>query len=145
VINEAAMGIQYILIKEAVRDEGTSYHYLPAEEDASINPELLFILKERLFPENSSVREGKSWTTDAPYRETRSAIEKMKQAKVDVVEMEAGALYSFAKSKNKKVVCFAHITNSMAQMEFDFEKGLENGSIASLDLIYQTAIALMKT
>ncbi|MGH2565263.1 MAG: hypothetical protein ACRDE5_12160, partial [Ginsengibacter sp.] len=36
VITEAPQGIQYILIKGAVRDEGTSYHYLPAEEEASI-------------------------------------------------------------------------------------------------------------
>ena len=46
----------------------------------------------------------------------------MNQAKFDVVEMKAAALNSFAKSKNKKVICFAHITNYMTQRERDFER-----------------------
>ena len=45
--------------------------------------------------------ESKSWTTDAPYRETQSAIKKMKIKKVTCVEMESSALYAFAKAKNK--------------------------------------------
>lgn len=53
--------------------------------------------------------------------------------------MEASALYAFSKVKEKPVICFAHLTNSMAQQQGDFEKGAENGSLASLELIYQTA------
>jgi hypothetical protein len=47
-------------------------------------------------------------------------------------------LYAFGKAKKKPVVCFAHLTNSMAQQNGDFEKGAENGSLTSLELIYQT-------
>jgi hypothetical protein len=57
--------------------------------------------------------------------------------------MEASALYAFSKAKKKPVVCFAHLTNSMAQQNGDFEKGAENGSLTSLELIYQTARLLM--
>ena len=53
--------------------------------------------------------------------------------------MEASALYTFSKKKQKPVVCFAHVTNWMAQQHGDFEKGAENGSLTSLELIYQTA------
>jgi hypothetical protein len=53
--------------------------------------------------------------------------------------MEASALYAFSRTKEKQVVCFAHVTNSMAQQNGDFEKGAENGSLTSLELIYQTA------
>ena len=59
--------------------------------------------------------------------------------------MEAAALYAFAKTRQKKVVCFAHLTNNMAQDGDDFEKGIENGSIDSLELIYQTALCLHLT
>ena len=134
----------YILIKEAVRDEGTSYHYLPAGHVSGINKELLISLEKTLLKKSAHVLIGKSWTTDAPYRETPAAIENMKSADVNVVEMEAAALYAFAEAKNKKVICFAHITNSMAQNELDFEKGLENGSIASLQLIHLTAKSLLE-
>ena len=88
---------------------------------------------------NLSVQQGRSWTTDAPYRETATAILDAKSKGADCVEMEASALYAFSKVKFCKVVCFAHLTNSMAQQNGDFEKGAENGCLTSLELIYQTA------
>lgn len=87
----------------------------------------------------NAVERGKSWTTDAPYRETSSTIEDARRYGADCVEMEASALYAYSKSKAKRVICFAHLTNSMAQQNGDFEKGTENGSLTSLELIYQTA------
>ncbi|MFW5762074.1 MAG: hypothetical protein ACOCXH_13950 [Cyclobacteriaceae bacterium] len=65
---------------------------------------------------------AKSRTTDAPYRETLSAIESMKKENVSCVEMEAAALYAFATVKQKDVLCFAHLTNSMAQIEGDLKR-----------------------
>ncbi|MCB0483690.1 MAG: hypothetical protein KDC37_03930 [Flavobacteriales bacterium] len=78
---------------------------------------------------------AKSWTTDAPYRETESAIAAMRKEGVICVEMEAAALYSFATAKGKNVICFAHLTNTMAQQIGDFEKGEHFGSVATLNLI----------
>jgi purine-nucleoside phosphorylase len=59
----------------------------------------------------------------------------MKQDNVTCVEMEASALYAFAKAKNKEVICFAHMTNTMAQKEGDFEKGEDYGSPERIQLI----------
>jgi 2-polyprenyl-3-methyl-5-hydroxy-6-metoxy-1,4-benzoquinol methylase len=59
--------------------------------------------------------------------------------------MEAAALYAFAKAKKKDVVCFAHLTNTMAQTEGDFEKGEEMGSLDALELIHHTMQALKNT
>ncbi|MFA4922955.1 MAG: hypothetical protein WC557_02050, partial [Ignavibacteriaceae bacterium] len=70
------------------------------------------------------------------------AIESAKNNKSVCVEMEAAALYAFAKAKNKNVICFAHLTNTMAQREGDFEKGEEMGSLDTLELIYHTVKAL---
>ncbi len=143
IINKLPDSINYILIKEAVRDEGTSYHYLREGKVSGIDKELLTILEKTLIIRSPHVLIGNSWTTDAPYRETPTAIENMKRADVSVVEMEAAALYAFAAVKSKKVICFAHITNSMAQKGLDFEKGLENGSIASLQLVHLTVKSLL--
>jgi uridine phosphorylase len=142
IIKERNDQAEYILINEAIRDEGTSYHYLAPEQPSVITPLLLAKLSSTLLHKASNVRIGKSWTTDAPYRETASAIENMKSANVDVVEMEAAALYAFATAKGKSIICFAHITNTMAQEGIDFEKGLENGSIGSLQLIQLTIESL---
>ena len=49
--------------------------------------------------------------------------------------MEAASLYAFAEARQKPVICFAHITNQMACIEGDFEKGEADGSVDSLRLI----------
>ena len=59
----------------------------------------------------------------------------MKIKKVTCVEMESSALYAFAKAKNKDVICFAHLTNTMAQQKGDFEKGDDFGSLDTLKLV----------
>jgi len=141
IINEDLVTQKFALITEAVRDEGTSYHYLPPHKKSRVPDNLLESLKkEENDDDNASggfYFEGKSWTTDAPYRETESAIREMKKQHVVCVEMEAAALYAFAKKKQRDVVCFAHLTNSMAQEEGDFEKGEAFGSLETLELIVQ--------
>ena len=79
-----------------------------------------------------------SWTTDAPYRETLSSITVMKEQNITCVEMEAAALYALAEAKGYNILCFAHLTNSMAQKEGDFEKGEAFGSIDTLQLLMYT-------
>ena len=137
-------GSDFIIITESLRDEGTSYHYLPSDEKSEINSSLLSRLNPILSESNLFVSKGKSWTTDAPYRETQSAIDHAKSLGIIAVEMEAAALYAYAKAKNKSVVCFAHLTNTMAQQHGDFEKGEENGSVSALKLIEKTVEYLYK-
>ena len=131
IIKQLDSNKKFALITKAIRDEGTSYHYLPKNEPSELCQKLLKKLKnnENLWAE------VKSWTTDAPYRETMSTIDAMKKDNVTCVEMEASALYAFAKAKNKEVVCFAHLTNTMAQKEGDFEKGEDYGSPEIIQLI----------
>ena len=138
IINLPGENVRFVLINNALRDEGTSYHYLPPEEKATIQPSLLNRLHPLTETLGSGVAVGDSWTTDAPYRETSMAIDYAKNQGVTAVEMEASSLYAFAKARSKNVVCFAHLTNNMAQEGEDFEKGVENGSIDSLELIFQT-------
>ena len=66
---------------------------------------------------------GPTWTTDAPFRETAEAIEAAKRRGILAVEMEAAALYTFARARQAKVLCIAHVTNTMGQAAQDFEKG----------------------
>lgn len=138
IINPPPGNTKFIMIDKALRDEGTSFHYLPPDEEASINPGLLNQFSPLLNTEKMGVVSGKSWTTDAPYRETQAAINLAMAKGVNAVEMEAAGLYAFAQSHHMKVVCFAHLTNTMAQEGDDFEKGAENGSLESLQLIEES-------
>ena len=87
----------FVLIDRALRDEGTSYHYLPAAEFSDADPELLDLAERSLAELDVPIDRGATWTTDAPYRETGSAIQAMENLGLLAVEMEAAALYAFAK------------------------------------------------
>lgn len=134
----------FVLIERALRDEGTSYHYLPPSDYSYINNELLSVLEDAFF-ELIPVYRGATWTTDAPFRETGVAIEQARSQGILAVEMEASALYAFAQACHKAVVCFAHVTNQMGNIEGDFEKGIANGSRDALELIATTTKAWLST
>jgi hypothetical protein len=55
--------------------------------------------------------------------------------------MEAAGLYAFARARGRPVLCFAHVTNQLAVVEGDFEKGEADGSSASLNVIMAAASA----
>jgi uridine phosphorylase len=130
----------FVLIDRALRDEGTSYHYLPpaAFSEAPDSELLKSIERELANLTNLSVHRGPTWTTDAPYRETEAAIASARSLGALAVEMEAAALYAFANVARRAIVCFAHVTNSMAQTEGDFEKGEADGTVATLAIVAAT-------
>ena len=135
----------FVLIERALRDEGTSYHYLPPSDYSHLNPELLAMVKDKFSELTTPVYRGATWTTDAPFRETGIAIGQAQAEGILAVEMEAAALYAFAEARHKAVICFAHVTNQMGNIEGDFEKGEANGSRDALELIATTAKAWVHT
>jgi uridine phosphorylase len=129
----------FVLIERALRDEGTSYHYL-APATFSEAPQWITSLMDGAFVGlEISVERGAAWTTDAPFRETAAAVEAMRSRGLLAVEMEAAALYAFATARQKPVLCFAHVTNQMAQVHGDFEKGEADGTVQALAVILAAA------
>ena len=125
----------FVLIEQALRDEGTSHHYRSPERYASLDADLLDPVAAACQSVSQPVYTGTTWTTDAPFRETEAAIERARDEGIVAVEMEAAALYTFAAERNRSVVCFAHVTNEMGQGDGEFEKGDANGSTAALEAI----------
>jgi uridine phosphorylase len=125
----------FILIDRALRDEGTSYHYMPPARYSELCPELRALFLDARDRLDLPLYAGASWTTDAPFRETEQAIAACLAEGILAVEMEAAALYALAGTKALQIVCFAHVTNQMAQTEGDFEKGAAQGSLAALQVL----------
>ncbi len=125
----------FLLIEKALRDEGTSTNYLPPSEYSDVDPNILNWLAPALTASPIPIEHGASWTTDAPFRETQAAIDAARALGLHAVEMEAAALYAFAHARDKSVICFAHVTNQMASIQGDFEKGAANGSEDALTLL----------
>lgn len=132
----------FVLIDRALRDEGTSSHYLPPGRWSRLDETLAAKLDGAFAALPEPVLTGSSWTTDAPYRETAAAIAAAQDAGVACVEMEAAALYAYATARGRSVVCLAHITNTMATDGDDFEKGLDNGAHDALAIAVAVAAAL---
>jgi purine-nucleoside phosphorylase len=82
-----------------------------------------------------AVVSGGTWTTDAPFRETAGAIQAARDRGLLAVEMEAAALYAFASAKGARVLCIAHVTNTMGVSEQDFEKGQADGTADALMIL----------
>jgi uridine phosphorylase len=81
----------------AIRDEGTSYHYLPAGREVAPSPRALAAIESVLKANGHDYLLGKTWTTDALYRETRAKVERRKREGCLTVEMEAAAFFAVAK------------------------------------------------
>ena len=80
----------------AVRDEGTSYHYLPAAREIQAQRRAQGAVKEALSQAGMPFLEGKTWTTDGLYRETRAKVDRRIAEGCVTVEMEASALLAVA-------------------------------------------------
>lgn len=131
----------FVLIERALRDEGTSHQYQPPDQYAMLDSELRAAVENACSSVSRPVYTGATWTTDAPFRETETAIEYARSEGILAVEMEAAALYTFAAVQKQPVVCFAYVTNQMGQTDEDFEKGETEGSQDALEVIEVTAAA----
>jgi purine-nucleoside phosphorylase len=124
-----------------LRGEGTSYAYLPAAPYVDGDSALLSAVATELHRSGIEAIRGSTWTTDAPFRETRSALDAAENAGLKAIEMEIAALYAFARARARPIVCFALVTNQMAQSEGEFEKGADDGAEHALSLAAAAARA----
>ena len=89
-----------VLCDRALRDEGTSYHYLPPARSVAAHPALVEQIVAALVARGIGHSIGSTWTTDAPYRETRRAVEACRAEGVKTVEMETAALFAVGERLN---------------------------------------------
>ncbi|HTS41309.1 MAG TPA: nucleoside phosphorylase [Xanthobacteraceae bacterium] len=134
-INAVGNPPYFVVIDRALRDEGTSYHYAAPEAFAEADLDIVKTAMDALTDKGLRVFAGASWTTDAPFRETAAAIAASRAKGLLAVEMEAAALYTFARKRNKAVLCLAHVTNTMGLADRDFEKGEADGTADALMIL----------
>jgi uridine phosphorylase len=100
-----------VLCKDACSDEGTSVHYLPGQDTFSSTSSASERMK-KFFPQ---VREVRTWTTDAPFRETRSKVEHFTKQGCTIVEMEASALFALAQFRSFEVTALFAISDELKE------------------------------
>lgn len=129
-----------IIPNSAIRDEGTSYHYEKSSREIKVNPKYKEEFKSICEEHSYSYIEGKVWTTDAPYRETRSKVLKRKEEGCICVEMECSALRAVANFRNRELFQFFYAADNLDNAKWDKrslgneEKLSEKGRIILLAL-----------
>lgn len=108
-----------IVVSSAVRDEGVSYHYLPPGREVTANQHGVSALVKTLESRGVPYRVGKTWTTDAPYRETAKKIASRREEGCAVVEMESAALIAVAQFRGALFGQALYGGDDLSGMEWD--------------------------
>ncbi len=109
----------FVLVDKAIRDEGTSYHYLKPTREVKANQEVLKNLSTFLNEHQVPFIIGKTWTTDAFYRETKEKIALRKSEGAITVEMEQSAMIAVCEFRNVKYGALLYGGDDVSQEFWD--------------------------
>ena len=111
-----------IIVTSALRDEGVSYHYLPPGREVQANPVGVAALTETMEQKGIPYRLGKTWTIDAPYRETKAKVSSRRQEGCLTVEMEAASLMAVAQFRGIVLGQVLYGGDDLSGVEWDGRK-----------------------
>jgi len=117
---DADIAVGHIIVPAAaVRDEGTSYHYLPPAREVSASPDAIAAIEKVLRAHNCAYIVSKTWTTDAYYRETPAKIQRRKAEGCLAVEMEAAAFFAVAQFRGIQLAQLLYGGDDVSSGEWD--------------------------
>lgn len=139
VLDQAAVQDKIIIPLSAVRDEGTSYHYIPPSEEIRTEEDsvhkLEFCLKKLGLPYVT----GKTWTTDAVYRETRKVLKERREQGCVAVEMEISAALAVAQFRQVRILPFLYGADNLDADEWEC-RDLKEYGIAGVHKYFELAL-----
>jgi purine-nucleoside phosphorylase len=133
-----------IVVNQAIRDEGTSYHYLPASKTITADMQLVDQLVSAIRARGGSCSVGTTWTTDAPYRETVEEIRQYQSEGVKTVEMESAGLFTIGKVRGIPTASVVVGMDSLANFQWQVPEGLDD-ILRSLELVYFSALDVLSS
>jgi uridine phosphorylase len=119
-----------IVPSAAIRDEGVSYHYLPPGRQVEANAKAVEAIISTLDDHKRPYRVGKTWTTDAIFRETEAKVQRRKEEGCLTVEMEAAALMAVAQFRGVDLGYLLFGGDDVSGEEWDQRRGEPRRPIA---------------
>lgn len=119
-LDDAVTGEKILLARAAIRDEGTSYHYLPPAREVAINETVRQKVVSCLREEKQDFMEIKTWTTDASFRETPDKVEMRRKEGCATVEMECAAYYAVAEFKGLECAVLLYAGDVVLREGWDY-------------------------
>lgn len=131
-----------VVCNRAIRDEGASHHYLPPAKYVDANPTLVNELVNAIRARGAQCTVGTTWTTDAPYRETREEVMQYQAEGVKTVEMESAGLFTVGKLRAVQTASVVIGMDSLASLRWQTPERLDV-IMHSLELVYAAAIDVL--
>lgn len=128
-----------IVPTSAFRDEGVSYHYMPASEEIQLMPECVETLKNTFERLGEDYVCGKVWTTDAIYRETRAKMERRREQGCIAVDMECASVQAIAQFRGVKLAQFFYAEDNLDEEAWD-SRGLSSGVHMVAERLFKAAL-----
>lgn len=128
-----------VLNDRAIRDEGVSHHYLPSEKYVSADLTLKQKLENKLNSSGAKFVSGSTWTTDAPYRETKDEIIQYRSEGVQTVEMEIAGLFALGQVRTVQVASIVVVADSLADLTWQSPTDMDAIN-RSFEIAYNAAI-----
>lgn len=142
ILDKKIEDLAIIIPTSAVRDEGTSYHYMKSSDGIVVNEKYRDDFKEILRNNNVTSVEGKVWTTDAPYREAQAKVLKRKEQGCICVDMECSAMNAVAKFRNKELFQFFYAADNLDSDEWDYRSLVNEDRLSEKEKIIHLALEL---
>jgi phosphorylase superfamily protein len=130
---------------DGIRGEGTSYHYPPPSLEVACPTPVIAHLERELVATGWSVRSGKVWTTDAPYRETRAQLKRWASRHALAVEMQTASLFAFGIARQASVTSVAMVSNALDHQGEQFDTGSPHDGLRILDGMARAARSYLDT
>lgn len=108
---------EFLVPRMALRDEGTSFHYLPAERFVETDPAIRAVIEKCFIRQGLAYRECVTWTTDGFFRETKDKVKARKEEGCLTVEMECSALAACARFRQVQFGQFLFTADSLASVD----------------------------
>ncbi len=131
-----------IVCNRAIRDEGASHHYLPSAKYIDANGSLVKELVDVIHALGAPCTVGTTWTTDAPYRETREEVICYQAEGVKTVEMESAGLFTVGQVRLVQTASVVIGMDSLAALRWQTPKRLDD-IMRSLEVVYAAAIEVL--
>jgi uridine phosphorylase len=127
---DGTLAVGHIVVPtEAVRDEGTSYHYLPPGREVAADPAAVEAIETVLKAHNCAYVVGKTWTTDAIYRETATKVQRRRAEGCLTVEMEAASFFAVAQFRNVQFAQLLYSGDDVSSEQWDSRQWVTHISV----------------
>lgn len=142
ILQEDLQAGDVVVCTRAIRDEGTSHHYLPPAKFIEADSQLAGELADAIRARGVSCSLGTTWTTDAPYRETLEEVRQYQAEGVKTVEMESAGLFTVGQVRGLPTASVVIALDSLSGNQWRAPERLDN-VMRTLDIVYAACVEVL--